>query len=252
MLMADRILFSRRIKGILFFWILLLLFAACKGSGVPERNDSIVSPDEMLVETPDNLVAYFDSLLRSTPAFIYTMNIDDLQPNPDSLAVLSSIQALDDYHAHRTSEYPCRQVAEALGTMVFAQWHNDTHGDDEEEIMAGSEMFLFRYLEQAARLCPHVDFLTTIHTGDDKAGIFTGHDFSEWHQPYYCILLYRHGSGYRTKFLQYYNEYDRIEVMSDSTGQSYLLCSSTSMGNSKPILLREVNGDYVEVCLYVE
>ena len=132
-------------------------------------------------------------MLRNTPAFIYTWNVDDIEPNPDSLMVLNSIKALDDYQAHRRGDYPREQVAEALGMMVFAQWHNDTHGDDEEEIMAGSEVFFFRYLEQAARLCPHVDYLTSIHTGDDKAGIFTGHEFSEWSQPYYCILLYRYG-----------------------------------------------------------
>lgn len=231
------------------FVLLSLSFVGCKGNGVTERNEETAYSDGTAVEAPDNLVAYFDSLLRCTPAFIYTRNADDIEPNPDSLAVLSSIKALDDYQAHHRGDYPREQVAEALGTMVFAQWHNDTHGDEEEEVMAGSEIFFFRYLEQAARLCPHVHYLTSIHTGDDKAGIFTGHEFSEWHQPYYCILLYRYGNGYRTKFLKYYNDYDRIEVMSDSTGQSYLLCSSTSMGNSKPILLREVNGDYVEVCL---
>lgn len=231
------------------FVLLSLAFIGCKGNGTSIDNDSIRCPDGAAVEAPDNLVAYFDSLLRYTPAFIYTRNVDGIEPNPDSLAVMGSIKALDDYQAHRTSEYPREQVADALGSLIYAQWHNDTHGDEEEEVMAGSEMFFFRYLEQAARLCPHVDFLTSIHTGDDKAGIFTGHEFSEWHQPYYCILLYRQGSGYRTKFLKYYNEYDRIEVMSDSAGQSYLLCSSTSMENSKPILLREVEGEYVEVCL---
>ena len=210
MLMVDRLLISGRIKGMLFFWAVSLLFVGCKGNSAPERNDSIVSYDEKLVEAPENLVPYFDSLLRSTPAFIYTMNIDDLQPNPDSLMVLNSIKALGDYQAHRRDDYPREQVAEALGIMIFAQWHYDTHGDDEEEVMAGSEVFFFRYLEQAARLCPHIDFLTSIHTGDDKAGIFTGHEFSESNQPYYCILLYRYGAGYRTKFLQHYIGYDKI------------------------------------------
>lgn len=229
--------------------LLSLSFVGCKGNGVTESNEETAYSDGTVVAAPDNLVAYFDSLLRYTPAFIYTKNVDNIEPNPDSLAVLSSIKALDDYQAHRTSEYPLTQVADALGSLIYAQWHNNTHGDEEEEVMAGSEEFFFRYLEQAAKLCPHVHYLTSIHTGDDKAGIFTGHEFSEWHQPYYCIMLYRYGNGYRTKFLKYYNDYDRIEMMSDSAGQSYLLCSSTSMGNSKPILLREVNGDYVEVCL---
>ncbi len=229
--------------------ILSIVFFGCIGKGASNDKDSERYHDRTEMEEPDNLVAYFDSLLRYTPAFIYTKNVDNIEPNPDSLAVLSSIKSLDDYQAYRISEYPREQVADALGSLVYAQWHNGTHGDEKEEVMVGSEIIFFSYLEQVARLCPHVDYLTSIHTGDDNAGIFTGNEFSEWHQPYYCILLYRYGNGYRTKFLKYYNDYDRIEVMSDLTGQSYLLCSSTSMGNSKPILLREVNGDYVEVCL---
>jgi len=53
--------------------ILLLLsiaFVACKCDGAPESNDSIRYPDGMTVAAPDNLVAYFDSMLRYTPAFI--------------------------------------------------------------------------------------------------------------------------------------------------------------------------------------
>lgn len=229
-----------------------LAFVGCKGTDATESSEETAYSDGTVVDATDNLVTYFDSLLRYTPVFIYTRNVDGIEPNPDSLAVLNSIKALDDYQEHRISEYPREQVADALGSLVYAQWHNNTHGDEEEEVMAGSEQFFFRYLELAARLCPHVDYLTSIHTGDDKAGIFTGHEFSEWHQPYYCILLYRQGDGYGTKFLKYYDDYDRIEVISDSAGQRYLLCFSTSMGNSKPILLREVEGDYVEVCLSVE
>lgn len=229
--------------------LLSLAFVGCKVNGSSNDKDTELYPDGTAVAAPENLVDYFDSLLRCTPAFIYTRNVDDILPNPDSLAVLCSIKALDDYQARRISEYPREQVADALGALVYAQWHNNTHGDEEEEVMAGSETFFFRYLEQAARLCPHVEYLTSIYTDDDKAGIFTGHEFSEWHQPYYCILLYRQGNGYRTKFLQYYNEYDRIEAISDSAGQRYLLCSSISMGKTRPILLREEEGDFVEMCL---
>ena len=254
MLIVDRIYRVLR-KGKLFILVFLLLFVACKGSGAPEGNDGIIYPDETFVETPDNLVAYFDSLLQSTPAFIYTMNIDDLQPNPDSLAVLNSIKALDDYQAHRRNDYPREQVADALGMMIFAQWHYDTHGDGDEDEMAGSEQFFLRYLEQVARLCPHVVYLTSIHTGDDKAGIFTGHEFSEWHQPYYCLLLYRCGAGYRMKFLQHYIGYDKIWELYDSVGRNYILCynGDTDMDKDswpfKAILFLEEETGYVEVCL---
>ena len=126
-----------------FFLALLLLLAACKGNSAPEDNGGIGRPGEQLVEVPENLVVYFDSLLRCTPAFIYTMNIDDLQPNPDSLAVLNSIKALDDYQARRSFWYPREQVANALGMMIFAQWHYDTHGDDEEEVTVNFSYFIF-------------------------------------------------------------------------------------------------------------
>lgn len=234
--------------------VLSLVFVGCKGNNASNDKDMDRYPDETLVEAPENLVAYFDSLLRNTPAFIYTMNVDDIEPNPDSLAVLRSIKALDDYQAHRRNDYPRKQVAEALGLMIFAQWHYDTHGDDEEEVMAGSEVFFLRYLEQAARLCPHVDYLTSIHTGDDKAGIFTGHEFSESNQPYYCILLYRYGAGYRTKFLQHYIGYDKIWELTDSIGRNYILCynGDTDIDKGfwpfKAILFLEEGDDYVEVC----
>lgn len=234
--------------------LLSLAFVGCKGDGTIESDEETAYTDGMVVEAPDNLVAYFDSLLRCTPAFIYTRNVDGIVPNPDSLAVLSSIKALDDYQAHRISEYPREQVADALGSLVYAQWHNGTHGDDEEDVVVGSEIFFFRYLEQVARVCPHVDFLTTIHTGDDEAGIFTGHEFSEWNQPYYCILLYRYGSGYRTKFLQHYIGYDKIWELADSVGRNYILCynGDTDMDKGswpfKAILFLEEGDDYVEVC----
>ena len=232
--------------------LLSVAIVGCKGKGESVDNDSSRCTDGTAVEAPDNLVDYFDSLLRYTPAFIYARNVDDIEPNPDSLEVLESIKALDDYQAHRRSDYPREQVADALGTLIFSQWHNATHCCDDD--MAGSETFFFRYLEQVARLCPHVDYLTSIHTGDDMAGIFTGHEFSQGCQPYYCILLYRHGSGYRTKFLQHYVGYNKIWALSDSAGRNYLLCYN---GNTdeyfgptefKAILFMEGEDGYEAVC----
>ena len=234
--------------------LLSFAFVGCKENRTSNDNDTGRCPEWPAVVAPDNLVVYFDSLLRNTPAFIYTRNDNYIEPNPDSIAVVNSIKALEDYQAHRRSEYPLKQVAEALGPLVFAQWHNGTHGDDEEEVMAGSEEFFFRYMEQVARLCPHVDYLTSIHTGDDKAGIFTGHEFSEGHQPYYCILLYRHGAGYRTKFLQHFVGYDKIWELSDSAGRKYLLCYNgvTEVDSGewpfKAILFMEEEGEYEVVC----
>ncbi len=234
--------------------LLSLAFVGCKGNGVTESNDGIVYPDGTAVEEPDNLVAYFDSLLRYTPAFIYTRNVDDIQPNPDSLDILNSIKALDDYQAHRIGYYPLDSVSNALGHLIYSQWYSGTHGDEDE--MNGSEQFFFRYLEQVARLCPHVDYLTSIHTGDDKAGIFTGYEFSKYNQPYYCILLYRHGSGYRMKFLQYYVGYDNLWELTDSVGRNYLLCYNAENDIDweffpfKAILFLEEGENYIEACRF--
>lgn len=231
-----------------------LAFVACKGNRVSNDNDDGNCLKVTEVDAPDNLVAYFDSLLRYTPAFIYTINVDDIHPNPDSLAILESIRALDEYQAHSRNEYPRKIVGDALGHLIFAQWHYDTHGDGEEDEMAGSERFFLQYLELAARLCPHVDYLTSIHTGDDKAGIFTGHEFSSGHQPFYSILLYRHGNGYRTKFLQHYIGFDKIWELTDSAGRNYLLCYNGETDIDiefwpfKVTLFLEEGDDYQEVC----
>jgi hypothetical protein len=227
---------------VLGLFIVLVLLVA---TGILIELEIEALPQPFDYDDPESLV----SLAERTERYIIRAN-----PGKDSPERIAAIKALEDYQAHRRSEYPLKQVAEALGPLVFAQWHNGTHGDDEEEVMAGSEEFFFRYMEQVARLCPHVDYLTSIHTGDDKAGIFTGHEFSEGHQPYYCILLYRHGAGYRTKFLQHFVGYDKIWELSDSAGRNYLLCYNgvTEVDSGewpfKAILFMEEEGEYEVVC----
>ena len=115
-----------------------LAFVACTGNGVTNNNDdNCLKVTE--VDAPDNLVTYFDSLLRYTQAFIYTRNVDDIHPNPDSLAVIESIRVLDEYLAHSRAEYPREIVGNALGHLIFTQWHYDTHGDDDEDMMVKIE-----------------------------------------------------------------------------------------------------------------
>jgi hypothetical protein len=237
-------------------WVVAILFVACNGNEGKSDKDDRTTLEETVVVSPSNLEAYFDSLVRNTPAFIYVRNSSNTLPNPDSLKVWESIKALDNYQSHRIKTYPLDIVGKALGSLIFSQWHNDTHGDGEDEVMEWSEQFFFRYLEQVARLCPHVDYLTSIHTGNDMAGIFTGNKFSSVHQSYYCILLYRYGSGYRTKFLQHYVGYDKIWELSDSVGRHYLLCyngQSDVQYNDflfKAILFMKEGDDYNEVCAW--
>ncbi len=234
--------------------LFFMTFLACKSNSISNESDSCNNQDVAASDVPDNLEYYFDSLLRFTPAFIYTINVDEIQPNPDSLEIMNSIKALNEYQAHLTDVYPRSLVGDALGQLIFAQWHYDTHGRGEEEVMTGSEYFFLRYLEHAARLCPHVDYLTSIHTGDDKAGIFTGYEFSSNNQPFYCILLFRNGNGYKAKFLQHYIGYDKIWELSDSIGRNYLLCynGETEIDKEfwpfKATLFLEVANDYQEVC----
>lgn len=234
--------------------LLLFAFVACKGNIVSNDSENSCYIGEPATATPDNLETYFDSIIRYTSAFIYTMNVDDIYPNPDSLAVINSIKALNEYQSNLSKVFPREKVEDALGYLAFSQWHYDTHGDDEEDKMSGSELFFFQYLEQVVRLCPHVDYLTSIHTGDDKAGIFTGHEASPYSQPFYNILLYRHGNGYKMKFLQYYIGYDRIRELSDSIGRDYILCYNGETEIDKgiwpfqAILFIEDGDDYQEVC----
>lgn len=238
--------------------VLFLLFSACGG-----HPDSTLQVDDYYFEehevpSPASLETYFDSLLNNTEAFIYVLNVDDEQPNPDSLEVWNSIRALDDYQQGKTKVFPLEEVSNALGILMFCQWHYDTHGSrgimDEEEDGIGSRIFFRNYLEQVARLCPHVDYLTTIHTGDDMAGIFTGHEFSANYQVVDNWLLYRYGAGYRIKYLSYWQDYDKIWELSDSDGNNYLLCYNGETPNDKSFypfqaqLFIEEDDDYKLVC----
>lgn len=192
-------------------------------------------------------------------------NIDDEHPNPDSVLVWNSIRALDDYQSGKTRLFPLELVSEVLGKLVFCQWHYDTHGDprvylgegeeedDDVEDGIGSRIFFLHYLEQVARLCPHIDYLTSIHTGDDKAGIFTGHEFSTGHQIVDFWLFYRWKNGYRVKYLSYRDCYDKIWELSDSEGNEYLLCyngGTTINGGAFPfqaVLFMKCDDGYEEV-----
>lgn len=216
--------------------VLFFFFSACGGrSDAPSQKKDFYE-EEHVTPSPESLVVFFDSLLNNTEAFIYARNMNDEWPNTDSIMVWNSIRALDDYQSGKTRLFPLELVTEALGKLVFCQWHYDTHGSrpfadiGEEEDGLGSRIFFLNYLEQVARLCPHVDYLTSIHTGDDKAGIFTGFEFSNGHQTTDYWLLYRYGSGYRLKYLSYYDKYDRIWELTDSTGNEYLLCYNGEMG----------------------
>lgn len=185
-------------------------------------------PGDYEVDYPQDLVEYFDSLVKFSPATIVTQNVNNVQPNPDSIDVWNSIKALNEYQMHRSKVFPLESVQNALGHLIFMQWHCYSDGiiiDENKEEINNGEIFLFRFIEQVARLCPHVDYLTKVHTGNDDAGIFTGLEFAHNSNPLYFMLLYKNGGGYKVKHLAREEAfYNKIRELKDDKKREYILC----------------------------
>ena len=203
-----------------------LFLIACGGHSEATSEEKDYYEEEYEIPSPDNLERFFDSLQNNTEASVGIMYYDDEQYKSDSLEVLKSIRALDDFQAGRKGVFPLQQVRDVLGDMVYFQWFYATHGSrgEEDEDGIGGRIFFRNYLEQVARLCPHVDYLTSIHTGDDVAGIFTGQEFSFGHQVTDYWLLYRWKGGYHVTYLSNWSIYEQIRVLVDTSGNNYLLC----------------------------
>ena len=87
--------------------------------------------------------------------------------------------------------YPAKEVQAALELMRNELGYINSHrGDD---LTAEDNGFFFRFLEQAARLCPDLHLLADVTSADHKVGVI---NFQEWSiNPLYSFLLYENGKG---------------------------------------------------------
>lgn len=225
----------------LVLWTLVAaLFAVCCKGNTPEvqetesmaMQDVRLAPGDYISDSPDNIVEYFESLCSEHGAVVAVHSND----RDDSLQVWQAIRLLDDYAAGRRKYYPAEEVRRALDVLAFelGYWHShgdyfkldyaDDQGDYEDTNYA--EIFFFRFLEQAVRLSPQVDFVTDFHCADGTAGILNYHEWSP--NPLYSFLVYPSDSGLRVRMIGEVGDtkIEKLFHLYDEDGREYYLCSN--------------------------
>ena len=89
-----------------------------------------------------------------------------------------------------------------------------------------AEIFFFRFLEQAVRLSPEVDYVTDFHSADGTAGILNYHEWSP--NPLYSFLVYLTDKGLRVRKVGETGDtkIEKLFHLTDDAGREYYLCSN--------------------------
>ena len=203
---------------------LMVCLAACNhDQKMQAEQDVSLAPGLYTADKPENLSEYFELLGREHGAKV-SVHIDDYD---DSLKVWQTVRYLDDYTAGRRTYYPAKEVRHALDEMAFELGYCYSHGDYEDYDV--SEIFFFRFLEQAVRLSPQVDFVTDFHCADGSAGILNYHEWSI--APLYSFLVYPTEKGLRVSMVGKLAEtkIEKLFRLTDDVGREYYLCSNNSI-----------------------
>ncbi len=134
---------------------------------------------------PKDLTVYFDSLQQN--GFYIPYHTD----STDREKVMHTVGLLQKYQTGERKYYPAEEVQTALELMRNELGYINSHRG--EELTAEDNGFFFRFLEQAARLCPDIHLLADIASTDHQVGII---NFQEWsYNPLYSFLLYKNEKG---------------------------------------------------------
>ena len=175
------------------------------------------------VDSVRNIIAYFDSLYYECGADIWTHNPEI----GESIDVWNAIRELHRYVNSERNYYPVEEVNKALRQMAFEQGYRYSHsGEDPDSVNAG-EVFMFRFLEQAAIHCPQLDFITDFRTEDGFAGILYYPEGSRIN-PLYSFLVYKTKQGYKVVTVGQKGDVkiNKIFRLLDRYGRIYYLCSN--------------------------
>lgn len=205
------------------------LYACGRSAGVKSLKEIEVFPGEYVVDKPEHIAAYFDSLCQYSGAEVWTHT-----PEEDSVDVWKAVKELDRYAKGERKYYPAEELRKALGILAFEQGYAWSHGmyegeegEEESDVINPGEAFLFRLLEQAARFCPRIELLADFHSPDQRAGVLY---YPEWSasNPLYSFLLYRSGDEFKVKMIggKASTAIDKIYKLEDKQGQVYYLCSN--------------------------
>ena len=145
-------------------------------------------------------------------------------PGVEQVTLTTNGILLDEYADGNRKYYPSDEVRQSLDALALdlGYWFN--HGDVEDTNFA--EVFFFRFLEQAVRLSPQVDFVSDFHCNDGSAGILNFHEWSP--NPLYSFLVYPSNGGLRVRMVGDVGDTKIMKLfhLSDDAGRDYYLCSN--------------------------
>lgn len=195
------------------------------GSHLQLNQDVRMAPGKYIMDEPEILTSYFEMLCDDYGAEV-AVHINDFD---DSLEIWHAVRCLDEYSAGKRAYYPVDEVRDALGHMAFELGYRYSHIFYEGTNYA--EIFFFRFLEQAVRLSPKLDFVTDFHSADGSAGILNYHEWSP--SPLYSFLIYPTEKGFRVQMVgeEGDTKIEKLFLLTDKTGREYYLCSNNGNNN---------------------
>ena len=178
-------------------------------------------PGAYPVDEPEDLRVYFESLLQRG-AQIWVN-----QGECDSLYVWDAIDEMNRYVKGYRKYFPEEEVEQAIALMNAGaeQKQQDMVCLEADRVYPG-EAFMFRFMEQAARLATQIDALTHHRASDGRVGIYC--QKYRCNPPLYTFLVYKQEDHYKIEFIgkKEGSELDRIYLLKDDKERTYYLCSN--------------------------
>lgn len=212
-------------KEVIYLGILLLFISCMRDKGkVPVISKDIWAyPGVYEVDSVVDIRSYFDSLYHECGADIWTHNPE----MGESIDVWNAVKELNRYVNHERRSYPVDEVNTALKHMAFEQGYRYSYSGEDSDSVNSGEVFLFRFIEQAALHSPQLNFATTFHAEDGNAGILY---FPEWSNinPLYSFLVYKTKQGFKVLTIGKKGDVkiNKIFRLFDKRGRIYYLCSN--------------------------
>lgn len=206
---------------------IMLLAVGCKEHKkdytAKEGKDIKAFPGAYEVDSVMDIQAYFDSIHLECGADVWTHNPEI----GESLEVWDAVRELHRYVNHQRKYYPVEDVNKAIQHMAFEQGYIFNHSGEAPDSVNAGEVFLFRFIEQAATHSPQLDFITDFHAEGGEAGILY---YPEWStiNPLYSFLVYKTKHGYKVLTIGKKGDakVNRIFHLVDRHGRVYYLCSN--------------------------
>lgn len=198
-----------------------------------------VLPGEFEVVKTNELVDYFNKL--------QDLGFCMCDRNGDGEEINRAIVELEKYAKGNRKYYPEEDIRAAISIMNDCEGYFYNHGP--APVINECSVFMYRFMEQAARLCPDIEFLADFCSKDKQIGIINQREWSP--NPLLSMLIYNTNTdeGCRIRMIGEPEEViiDKVFCLSDDKGNKYYLCSNNITDIHFAQFLFQMKDDDVEL-----